>query len=441
MVWKRTAIYLFFILNASAILSIWWPYSGKLLLRGDPASILVSLANLAALSAVFLILTQIVLVGRVKWVERVFGLDNLWRWHHVIGLILPFLIVAHPLLLSIGYGMENQTGAWGQFLLYVSKWQYVNLALIAAILFVVLVVWAYLVVKKKINYEWWFLGHLFMYAAIVLAVFHQLGWTDDLNDGWQMTYWYAIYIFAFGNLILFRFVMPVYRTMRHGFVVDRVERETPDTVSIYISGRNLEKYPIKAGQFMILRFLDRNRWWQAHPFSLSTAPNGKFLRITVKSLGDYTSKLGDVKIGTKVLIDGPHGTFTLDRAYKNKLLLIAGGVGVTPIRSLFEQAIKNKLDVSVIYAARNSAQACLNDELNELAASCQAPMHCVLSDEDSWQGEKGFVDEERLRRLAPDIKERDVYFCGPTPMLKSVIPILKKLGVPDRQVHYEKFSL
>jgi len=441
MVWKRTAIYLFFILNIWAILSIWWPYSGKLLLYGDLASILVSLANLAALLAVFLILTQIVLVGRVKWVERVFGLDKLWRWHHVIGLAIPFLIVAHPLFLSIGRAMKAGRGTWSQFLIYVTKWPDVYLALVAAALFLILIVWAYFLVKKKINYEWWFIGHLLMYAAIVFAVFHQLGSTDDLNDGWQMIYWYAIYIFAFGNLILFRFVMPVYRTLRHGFVVDRLERETADTVSIYISGRNLDKYPIKAGQFMIFRFIDRNRWWQAHPFSISTAPNGKFLRITVKALGDYTSKLSDLKPGTKVLIDGPHGTFTLDRTYKNKLLMIAGGVGVTPIRSLFEQAIKDKMDTCVIYAARDKPQACLNDELSELAASCKAPMHCVLSDQTDWQGEKGFVDEERLRRLVTDIKERDVYFCGPQPMLKSVLAILKKMGVPDRQVHYEKFSL
>lgn len=441
MEWKKTALYSFFAVNALIILAIWWPYSGRLLMRGDMASILVSLANLAALSAVFLILNQLILIGRVKWVETVFGLDRLWIAHHLIGISIPVLIIAHPLMLSIGRGMKSGRSAWDQFLLYVTVWEDVVLALVAALLFVFLVAWAFIMLRKKLNYEWWYLGHVTMYAAIILAIFHQLNSTDDLNDGWAMAYWYALYIFAFGNLIFFRFVMPLYRTWRHGFTVDRVVRETPDAVSVYISGNNLERYHVKAGQFMIFRFLDAKRWRQAHPFSLSALPDGKSLRITVKALGDYSSDIGSLKPGTRVLIDGPHGTFTLRKSNKTKLLLIGGGAGITPIRPLFEDAIGHGLDVTAIYAARNVESAVLLDEMKGLSETRNSPVHVLFSRSAAEKGERRYVDLDYIHSTVPDVVERDVFVCGPPAMMRTVKEALRKLGVPEAQVHYEKFSL
>ena len=125
--------------------------------------------------------------------------------------------------------------------------------------------------------------------------------------------------------------------------------EGPGVVSLRIAGRRLDRLGAEPGQFFLWRFLDRRRIWSAHPFSLSAAPDGQSLRITVKALGDHTARLGGVRPGTRVLAEGPFGVFTESaRRRREKVLLIAGGIGITPIRSMVERM---RGDVVVLYRA------------------------------------------------------------------------------------------
>src|SRR3989344_9111874 len=113
--------------------------------------------------------------------------------------------------------------------------------------------------------------------------------------------------------------------------------------------KNLTKFKIAAGQFIIVRFLAKNFFWQAHPFSLSCAPNGEYLRLTIKQSGDFTRSLENLPVNTKALIDGPHGVFTARFARRKKFLFIAGGVGITPVFSLIEDlARQNITDIKLL---------------------------------------------------------------------------------------------
>ena len=133
-----------------------------------------------------------------------------------------------------------------------------------------------------------------------------------------------------------------------------------------IVGRRLDRLGAEPGQFFLWRFLDRRRIWSAHPFSLSAAPDGTSLRITVKALGDHTARLGGVRPGTRVLAEGPFGVFTESaRRRRDKVLLIAGGIGITPIRSMVERM---RGDVVVIYRALSDGDLVFKRELDELMA-------------------------------------------------------------------------
>lgn len=438
---KKWALYVFALLNLAIVISIWSIHSGVALESGRTASILRSLSNLSAILAVYLILLQLLLIGRTRWIERIFGMDKLSVLHHWIGIGVPALIIIHPVFLALGASWGTKNSWW------TALWRMVNLmpdvgkAAIAAILFIVLVVLSVLIVLKKLKYETWFYTHLVMYLAILLAFGHQLQWGDDFKVGWTIWYWYALYAFVLLNLVYYRFFLPVWMTWKHGFVVDRVVPEKDGVWSIYIRGKSLEKYKVKAGQFFIVRFLDKRNWWQAHPFSMSCAPNAEYIRLTIKRLGDFTARMGEIKPGTKVLMDGPHGAFTIDKAQKNKFLLIAGGVGITPIRSLVQSLVEQKKDVVLLYASRSCQEAVLKDELDAIAQQSALRFACIMSDDQTWPDEKGYLDKEKIQRLAPDLLERDVYLCGPPLMTKMVLSALHDSGMPKSQIHYERFSL
>jgi predicted ferric reductase len=128
--------------------------------------------------------------------------------------------------------------------------------------------------------------------------------------------------------LVFRLGIPLARSARHDLRVARVREEAAGVTTIEIEGRRLERLNARAGQFFTWRFLTRGRWWEAHPFSLSAAPDGRRLRITVKGLGDYTSGLRAIPAGTRVIAEGPFGAFTTAARRRPRVALIAGGVGI-----------------------------------------------------------------------------------------------------------------
>jgi ferredoxin-NADP reductase len=231
--------------------------------------------------------------------------------------------------------------------------------------------------------------------------------------------------------------------LRHRFTVEKLVPETGDVTSVYIGGKGMEFFPVEAGQFMIVRFWSRGFRWEAHPFSMSCLPNGSNIRLSIKGVGDFTRKIPELIPGVSVLIDGPHGVFTSRSCKSSKALMIAGGIGITPIRSLAEEMSSNGRDVVLIYANRNRASIVFEKELAELVNSSSGRLKVihVISDEPDWPGEKGRLDKEKISRLVPDFKEREAFLCGPPPMMKAVRLTLFSIGVHGNRIHYEKFAL
>jgi ferredoxin-NADP reductase len=177
--------------------------------------------------------------------------------------------------------------------------------------------------------------------------------------------------------------------------------------------------------------------WSAHPFSLSAAPDGKSLRVTVKALGDHSARLGGVRPGTRVLAEGPFGVFTeVAHRGREKVLLIAGGIGITPIRSMVERM---RGDVVVVYRALTDDDLIFRRELDALAARSGLVVHYVVGDH---RGEAArLLSPEHLRELVPDAADRDVFLCGPAAMTDGIGRSLRAAGVSRRRLHVERFAL
>lgn len=233
---------------------------------------------------------------------------------------------------------------------------------------------------------------------------------------------------------------PLYTSARHALRVSNVVREGPDVVSIYVTGRDLDRLAVRSGQYFLWRFLTRDGWWRAHPFSLSAAPNGHWLRLTIKAMGDYSAYLQSVRPGVRVVAEGPYGVLTGARRTRPRVLLIAGGIGITPLRALLEALPANPGDLALIYRASSSHELVFREELDELMRVRGATVHYLVGRRGSPEMPLDPLAPGALRRLVPDIGRRDVFMCGPIPMMEAVRQSLHALRVPDSQIHWERFS-
>ncbi len=438
---KKISWHTFLWLNWAIILWFWWDsFSGSFALGS--ANIILALGSLAGLFAAYLILLQFFFMGRTPWIERLFGLDKLSQIHHQAGKYGILLILIHPLLIVWGYSRLGKISLTSQLINFISSSDDLLKAVLALSGFILVVVSSLVIVRKRLRYESWYFVHLLAYLSVAGAYGHQAELGTTLTSH-AIFYWYWLFLYAlvFSNQLIFRFLRPIYNFWKHKFFVAKIVRENYNTVSVYIGGEDLNSFNIFAGQFMILRFFAKGLWYQAHPFSLSLAPNGKELRVTIKQLGDFTKQIENLKPGTRLLIDGPYGVFTDFFSLSNKVLLIAGGIGITPLRALLEDMQKKGKDITLLYGNREKKDIVFEQEMDNLTKQHPARVIHVLSEEPGFTGERGYVDEEKIKRLVPDLASRDIYICGPPPMMKAIIQTLNKLDVKSARLHFEKFSL
>jgi predicted ferric reductase len=433
-------IYSIFFINLLIILFFWWNGSASLL-SGRLPDIILAFGRLCGLLAVYFVLLQFVMRGRAVWIEHTFGLNNLATAHRLNGYLSISFITLHVLSILTSNSMISGNNIFIQAFIFVTTYFDLLKAFLAFLLFITIVFFSIYIVRKRLKYETWYYIHLLTYLAILLAWGHQLNFGGDFASSQVFVwYWYTLYIFVFGNLLVFRFLRQGYLFVKYRFRVAEIVKEADNSASVYITGNNLSAFKSQPGQFFILRFLDTKRWMEAHPFSLSFVPKNNLFRLTIKNVGDFTSEITKLKKGTPILLDGPLGTFTSKSATKDKYLFIAGGVGITPIRSLIEELAVLKKDFILLYSNKTT-DIIFKKELDGLVRQYNFPIHYIISEDKSYKGEKGRIDAEKIKRLAPDFLKRDIYLCGPVPMMDSLIKTLQDLGVSHSSIHYERFSL
>jgi predicted ferric reductase len=381
---------------------------------------------------------QLVLVARLPWLDRRIGMDRLTSWHRWTGFTLFWLVLLHPTFILLGYAREYDSTPLTE-LNNLKSQPAIILGLTAAGIILVAAGLSVRAARRKLSYEAWHAVHLLLYVAVIAALIHQLFEVSTFTSSpLAAAYWWALWVFALGSLIIGRVGVPLWRNARHQYRVAAVVPESDDVVSVYVTGRHLDQLPARAGQFMIWRFPGHGRWWEANPFSLSAAPDGRTLRLTAKAVGATSARLRQVPVGTRVFAEGPYGAFTALSRTREATLLIAGGVGITPIRALLEEATG---PTTVLYRAHRPEDAVLWGELRNLAQSRGAVLHLLTGRTGAGTPPNTPFAAENLAALVPDIRERDVYVCGPAAMTDAVLRSLRELGVPAAQIHSERFSL
>lgn len=401
---------------------------------GFDSNALMVLGRFTGLYAALLMAFQLVLVARLPWLDRRIGMDRLTSWHRWVGFGLLWTLVGHVVFITFGYAELSSTGPLDQLIDLAETIEGVLRALVAFVLILVIGAVSARWARRRLAYETWHFVHLYTYVAVVLAFTHQVAVGTTFTASSAATaYWYALWGVALGSVAVGRLVLPLWRNWRHQLRVSAVVPESDNVVSVYITGRDLDRLPARAGQFFLWRFLTKDRWWQANPFSLSAAPDGRTLRLTAKAAGAGSAALRHVKPGTRVFAEGPYGAFTAMHRTRPEAVLIAGGVGVTPIRALLEELHGHAV---VIYRVATDRDAVLHDELRELAHAKGAELHLVTGPPVPDK-----LAPAELARLVPDIADRDVFLCGPPPMMNAVLGSLRELNVPKQQTHFERFSL
>jgi predicted ferric reductase len=433
---RRRIVLVVFWAGLFALLTPWW-------LTAQPGDInsaadaLTETGRLTGLIAGYVLLIQILSMSRVGWLEQRVGAAELMAWHRDLGGYLVVIVLTHLTTITLGYAGQEGVGIWRETTGLWHNAQDMISAYLATGILVAIGLLCIRAIRSRLNYEVWYILHLSAYVVLLLSYGHQFADGRDLLASragrWS---WIALYILVLWSVFWGRIVAPARLNWRHRLRVAQVVPEGNDMFSLYVTGRRLDEVPARAGQFFRWRFLSRGMWHQAHPFSLSAAPNHAWLRLTIKAVGDFTGQLQFIEPGTRVIIEGPSGVFTADRRTRPRAMLIAGGSGIAPIRALLEDMPRGAV---VLYRARSVEELIFREELDWLASARDADVWYVIGSRDDPAPRRA-LSPRGLRELVPDITRRDVYLCGPVGLIEAARASLAKLRVPKKQIHLDPFE-
>jgi ferredoxin-NADP reductase len=356
-------------------------------------------------------------------------------------------MVLHVVAITLGYAATSPAGLWGTIVDFVLNYPGMLLAVAGTVALCAVVLTSMRAARRRLRYESWHLVHLYAYLGVGLALPHQL-WTGQefLTSPVATVYWWGLYAAALASVLVWRVGLPVYRSLRHALVVTDVRSENDGVTTVTVGGRHLHRLPVQAGQFLHWRFLGGPGASRAHPYSLSAAPDGHSLRITVAHLGDGSSALSRLRPGTRVMVEGPYGRLHAGVRTRAKVLLMASGIGITPMRALLEDLEQQPGDVVLIYRARSDDDVILRVELVALAQAKGARLFIATGSRvparQRWLPADAahLSDVVGLRHLVPDVDQRDVYLCGSPGWMSAAERAALDAGVPREHVHLERFA-
>jgi len=391
-------------------------------------TILYRIGRYLALVGFVLILIQYVLSSRIRMVEKRAGLDKLFIIHRKIGMLGLILIFFHPISLFAYNGLEGYNILWKIF------------GIVALIVLLMAAGAAILQAELRLKYETWKNIHRIGYAIFPLAFVHSIRLGSDLYGWSPVKIIWLVLACIYVIIIIYKLLNMAY-VRRHPFQVAEVVNETHDVTSLYFEGEHRDYKP---GQFMIVRLARGGKVSESHPFTISSSPTRDKLAISVKSVGDFTSTIGDTKVSDSAYIDAPYGRFSFLNHDDGDFVFIAGGIGVTPFMSMLRYMYDKKLEknVTLIWGNKTEADIVFREELEKMSGEMPSlrVVH-VMSKQEDWPGEKGYVDAEMLKKHISDLQIGQFFLCGPPRMMMAVEKALRSLGAPKKRIHYERFAL
>lgn len=441
----RTAdlLHVAFWTSVATAVGLYLAYGGLATITSAPSAV-DAIGIVSGLIGTDLILVMLLIAARIPLIDRAVGQDVAMGFHRRLGKPALYLLLAHFVLLTLGWAAADAQDVIAETVTIFTTpdmaLAYLGLGLLIVVVFSSLVA-----VRRRFPYEVWHAIHLLSYAAVLVAVPHQLSVGGMLAEGtWQRAYWIALYVAALGAIAWYRFAVPVVRSFRHGIRVDTVEPVAPGVASIHLTGRRLDRLGINGGQYAIWRFWSAGTWWHAHPISFSAVPTATSARVTVRELGAGTERLTRLRRGTVVSIEGPYGVFTDVTRTSPHLAIIAAGIGITPARALLEHSRLRPREATVVLRGSDDDQKYLWDETIALAQASGSRVYSMIGRRpagvDTWMAAADFQRGVSLTSAFPDLATSDLYVCGPQAWSDLVVGDAKAAGLRDEQIHVERFD-
>jgi predicted ferric reductase len=382
---------------------------------------------------------QFGLTARFRYVTDPWGEDVIYHFHRQISLIAVGLVVAHPLIL---FAVRPELLALLNSIEAPWRARFAAISIYSLIALVVTALWR---AKLNISYEVWHLTHIVLaLAAVAAGLLHMIGWGFYLDDPWKRSLWIGLTIFWIGLLLYVRIVKPLF-ILRRPYRVSEVRRERGDTTTLAMQPNGHAGFRFRPGQFGWLTLGGSPFKITGHPFSFSSsaeAVDGR-VEMTIRNLGDFTSTIDKVPVGQRVYIDGPYGAFTIGNP-ADMHVLIAGGVGITPMTSMI-RTLADRGDlrpVILLYGSKDWESITFREELEMLKTRLNLTVVHVLADPPpGWTGERGFITAEVFKRyLPPPYADHEYFICGPNVMMDAIEAALGEMKVPMSKYHSERYS-
>lgn len=385
---------------------------------------------------------QFALTARFPRIGGPFGLDTMMHFHRQAGIIALVFVLAHPMILIL---------ADGAYLSFFDPRE--NLPRTAALSLVTVLLLLVVVLPLCRNaismpYEWWRTTHGVMAAMIVLiGVAHMFMVGHYVDTWWKQGVWAVVALASIGLLATARVIKPL-QLRRRPYRVESIQQEVPHVWTVHLRADGHAGMRFDAGQFVWLNDALTPFLWREHPFTIaSSAAHSSTVALTIKELGDFTGQIGQTEPGRAFFLDGPYGMFRLDRAADaSELVLIAGGIGITPNMSILRtmRDAGDQRPVMLIYANLRPSSIAFRDELNSLESRMNLQMHHILEEPDKdWTGRCGRLTRSMLVELLDGFTGPHTHYflCGPEPMMDVVERTLMDRGVGVSRRHVERFHI
>ena len=412
-----------------AVVSVGSPPAGR--------GFVVELASALGIVALALLALQLALPARLGVVARPLGAEVAIRLHRHMADVLVAAIAAHVALVVVGdpsnLALFDPLGA---------PWR-AQAALASCAALGALIVSSVLRRRLRLGYaRWRGLHNAFGVAALALGLLHAIGVDRYLTAGPAGVLAGGLAAVGLVALVELRLLRPR-RLARRPYLVERVEKERGGATTLALRAAGHGGHRFRPGQFAWLKLANSPHALVEHPFSYSSsATRPKRPAFTIKAYGDFTSRAAHLQPGTRVLLDGPHGSYR-PRRQAERFVLIAGGIGITPIISQLRTAADNgdQRPYLLVYGSLRWLDITFREQLEQLHQRLDLRvLHVLTEPPPGWQGETGFIDTDLLaRQLPPDLSRADVFVCGPPPMLTATLAALERLGVAPEHVHAEQF--
>jgi predicted ferric reductase len=408
----------------------------------EPVGLATELGSGLGLLAGAILLLQMLSSGRFEGLSGRIGIDRSKSFHRLAGAAVLLIAAVHPLAYLLSTGLDDPSAVWPRLASFVTG-QSTRSGLIAFFALAALVLLPLVRERLGLSYEAWRATHgLLAISAAGLVLHHGITTGSYSGERLVLLAWAVLAALALGALVLMYVARPL-RMWHEPWRVERVTADGEGSWRLELLGPSATTLRFAPGQFIWMTLSPHWPVFHDHPFSIASAEADlPSLRLIVRKAGNCTNKFGSIEPGTRVAIDGPHGSFVLDESGE-RVLMVAGGVGIAPLLGMLEHAARagDQRRFRLIYAGRHPTAFAAIDRIEALAKVLDLKT-TLVADEPS--GTAGFLpgplDAAFVMAAMGDPSRTVAYVCGPPGMMAMATDAVISGGMSPERVHYERFD-